>query len=106
MEFWFKHQKNIPATPQQQSPQHNGNRFASPKPSPLPSRPSSDTAYSIKRKPSIINAFNKSKQAPIKYGKAGTRTERQKKLVKEKYDELYQSFSDNEIVCFTDGACR
>jgi len=46
------------------------------------------------------------KKEKVKYGKAGTRTDAQKKLVKEAFAELYASFSDHEIICFTDGACR
>ena len=49
---------------------------------------------------------NRNKFGQIKYGKAGTRTEAQKKLVKENYKQTFESFSDQDIVCFTDGACR
>eukprot|EP01084_Bolivina_argentea_P009337 17453_1 len=64
-----------------------------------------------KRNTNVNASSNSSKQGktngkPIKYGKAGTRTEHQKKLVKESFDELFASFGDNEIICFTDGACK
>eukprot|EP01083_Nonionella_stella_P280738 955056_1 len=60
------------------------------------------------KNPSTSNTKHtkKGKNPSIKYGKAGTRTRHQKDLVKEKYDELFASFGDNEIICFTDGACR
>ena len=72
----------------------------------LPSKPSNDDPFSAKRKQKILHAFNKTAQSKVKYGKAGTRTEHQKKLVKEQYAELWRSFTPNEIICFTDGACR
>ena len=48
----------------------------------------------------------KKTNAKRKLGKAGKRSKQQQKWVREECHDLLNSFSDNDIVCFTDGACR
>ena len=65
---------------------------------------SNTTTTNPVKKTTVKKTFKKNGKR--KLGKAGTRSKQQQKWVREECHKLLDSFSSNDIVCFTDGACR
>lgn len=54
----------------------------------------------------VENVMSPKKVVKRKLGKAGSRSKKQEKWVREECYTLLDSFDSGDIICFTDGACR
>ena len=67
---------------------------------------SDSNSNSNSTKPNRSKSKSSKSSKPESFGKAGTRSAKQKEMVKEQFAETLASIGDADVICFTDGACK